>query len=65
MKKIDLSELDQFGNVASSTSWNTNDIKSNQYKIDFGELWYIFDSNGGLVKWSELPDKQDITSSAP
>lgn len=54
MKKIDLIELDQFGNIAVSTTMTTNDIMSNKIKIDFGEFWYVFDGNGRLLQSNEI-----------
>jgi len=49
MKKIDLSELDQFGNTATKTSWNTSGISSNKIEINFGDYLYTFNSNGLLL----------------
>jgi hypothetical protein len=49
MKKIDLSELDQFGNTTSKTSWNTSGISSNKIEINFGDYLYVFNSNGLLL----------------
>jgi hypothetical protein len=49
MKKIDLSELDQFGNTATKTSWNTSGICSNKIEIKFDDYIYVFNSNGLLL----------------
>lgn len=60
MKKIDLSELDQFGNTASKTSWNTSGISSNKIEINFGDYLYVFNSNGLLLNTHVLSTVDDI-----
>jgi len=57
MRKIDLIELDQFGNIAISRTWNTSDIKTNKFKIDFGDFWYVFDFDGKLLEKNEITEK--------
>lgn len=49
MKKIDLTELDQFGNIATKTSWNTSGISTNKIEINFGDYVYVFNINGLLL----------------
>ena len=49
MKKIDLTEKDQFGNTAIKSSWNTSGISSNKIEINFGDYLYIFNSSGLLL----------------
>lgn len=54
MKKIDLTEIDQFGYVVNKTSWNTNGITTNQLLIDFGDHTYVFDNDGKLLQTNEI-----------
>lgn len=59
MKKIDLTELDQFGNTTSKTSWNTSGISSNKIEINFGDYLYVFNSSGLLLNTRTLKTIDD------
>jgi len=61
MKRISLTEIDQFGYNVNNSGWHINDVKTNKIIIDFGDRSYVFDGNGRLLESNELLSSTQIT----